>query len=222
MSIIHKIDQLQDEIDEARIDLLRAMKQRDDERQKFAENQFEYAERQNLCLRKFQRMRHYPRMAIPLQYVQALKNLSSVSDCPYVIRLEADLCRALHHMELKFVQLQLLMKYHNSMVDSLRKNMAYEAKLIDEREEALFQSIKMTSSFVISRIIYNRAKLEVQNQEILWLRANAGSSRSLGSGFSQLIRKRNQKLGEIRRVRSERKMIDIMSQFSKLEPARAA
>mmetsp|Transcript_29015 Transcript_29015/g.43840 ORF Transcript_29015/g.43840 Transcript_29015/m.43840 type:complete len:237 (+) Transcript_29015:173-883(+) len=236
------MDNLQDTIDDARMELLRVMKQREDEREKFVENQVEHAKKQNLFFQGLERLKH-PKVAVPPRYMHELLALSEADYSPYVIKRETELCRALHQVEIYTIQLQLLKKHHEKMLKSMKSRLAEECLLSEEIEEILLRTIKFVSIDMTGRAVENKARLSKQRHQIALLRGEKSNSQDVADfgGFDdcmtestasspsdlfQMEARMNQQNKRIdrenRRMSMEKRIIEVGSYLGVIQTAKAA
>lgn len=136
--------------------------QRESQREVFVRNQADLVDRQCFVSQKLNRLQH-AKMVSPAQYTHVIKNLSANQDCRYCLTKEAEVCYALHQIEIYTKQLNLIKIHCEEMTESLRKKLQEEISLSEKLEADLLSSVKFLSIDMTGLIVEHQAILDEQN-----------------------------------------------------------
>ena len=226
------------EITTLRAELLRVKRQREVGRQRFTENQAIFAQRQHFCLKGMEHLQQ-PKVSISPLYIRAMQDLSCLDDSSYVIAREAELCRALHQVEVNTKQLALVVKHHKNMVETLKTILDHETKRSEDNEDCLLRTIKFLSIDMAGIIIEYKAMLDKQNQHTSHLKgeiSNTGDVLEISSivddskwSFSRLLSTRSDPARvkkrfdrDTRRMTMEKRITEVGSYLGLDQTAKAA
>lgn len=158
--------------------------QRDCERHRFADQQGYLANRQYFCQQKLHRLQQ-PRISIPRLYIQVINEISLggggsgnhhpnsqnkiIPASSYVLTREAELCHALHGIEMQKHQLKLIVKQQLLLEEMLQDRLEEEMELTDVMEKRLLTLIHYLSSDIADMMMEQKDRLEKQRKEIATL-----------------------------------------------------
>mmetsp|Transcript_16102 Transcript_16102/g.23696 ORF Transcript_16102/g.23696 Transcript_16102/m.23696 type:complete len:236 (-) Transcript_16102:43-750(-) len=226
---------LDDKIANTRSQLIHVKKAREEERQRFTENQSILAQRQHFYHQELDRLQQ-PKVSLAPYYWRVMNGRSCIGESPYVISRETELCQALHQVEITTNQWRIVVKHHDNMMQTLKKKLGEETKRSEDLEEELLRAIKFSSIDMAGIIVENRAILEGQHKQIACLSGEStntedasksmydelGHDLSTGSITPNSLRVRKWDDRENRRVNMERRIIEVGSYFGNLQTAEAA
>lgn len=161
-SVEEKIDNLRSELSDVKL-------QRYQARDRFIKDQATYADRQCFFLEQIGRLSEID-ISNLAQYARIIESISSFDESLHVINKEAEVCQALHQVEVTTNQLRVLLKYHAATVEFLEDSLAKESQEKNLVLQTLERKIEVASDEIGSSVLTNQASLTKQRHELSVLR----------------------------------------------------
>jgi len=170
-------DMLDSEITRVRDQLSEMRRLRDEEREKFSEDQGTFCIRQHYCAQKLNHsLEKKVAKKVAPSYSHAIKKLSgNAAPPPYIIVRETELCQALHRVEIITNQLRVFVHYHKKMVKNLKTHLNEQTRIGQGIEERLLNDIKILSIDMAGITVENNAKLDKLSHQISCLKGESSN-----------------------------------------------
>lgn len=211
---------IDERIHDLRSELFSIKEKRQHARDRFIKDQATYADRQFVFLREIGRLSETEISNLP-SYVRAVESVSSFDESSYIISREAEVCQALHHVEITTNQLRVLLKYHETMVEYLECCLTKEKQESRDMLQALKMKMDVVSAEMSSSIVLNQAKVSQQKRDISILRGEYQIEDELQLLLSTSLNPR-EKSKQPRRMSMEKAITRVSSLFGIYQTAEAA
>lgn len=165
MNATENNSRIDDMIKKTRGDIFKLREKREEDRDRFTEAQASLATRQHQCLEELNRLMQ-PKTYIPPCYNQAIQDISCLTDTPYILSKETELCQVLHQVEVTTNQLRILVTHHKSLVTSLERIIQEEIKKSEDNEDSLLKNIKDISVDMATLVTQKSSTLDQQEHYI--------------------------------------------------------
>jgi len=157
---------IDDEINRVKSEIMKIKHQRVEEREEFSENQATFCVRQHYCQKELSRLLEPSATTRSRCYTRAVQDLSSTHLSPYIMAREAELCQALHRVEITTNQLRRIAHYQDAMVDFFEDNMDEQRSIGKRIEEDLLTCIKFATVDVKGKMYEYTRKLTKQRLKL--------------------------------------------------------
>mmetsp|Transcript_11326 Transcript_11326/g.16633 ORF Transcript_11326/g.16633 Transcript_11326/m.16633 type:complete len:215 (-) Transcript_11326:144-788(-) len=211
---------IEERIHSVRSELLRIKEERCHAREKFIKDQATYADRQCLFLQAIGCLSQTDVSNLPFYY-REVEGISSFDESSYVIAREAEVCQALHQVEVTTNQLRMLLKYHETTVEYLEGCLTRENQEGQDMLKVLNRKMDVVSSAMSTSIVVNQAKITQQKHDISILRGEYQIEDELQLLLSTSLNHRV-KSKQTRRMSMEKAITRVSSLFGIYQTAEAA